>query len=86
MQAAESIRPHRDHRIADHVESRRVALPLGIGLQLFQKRTQIRLDRLLAEIAAGEGEIALEHARHLVDVALEIFDFRGLSRSGPARA
>ena len=75
---AESIRPHRDHRIAHHVENRRVALSLGIGLQLLQKRTQIRLDRLLAEVAASKGEIALEHARHLVGVALEIFYLGGL--------
>ena len=71
---------HRDDRIA--VEHRRAVLwPLrsASALQLLQERRHVGRRRLLAGIAAREGEIGLEHARHLVDVALHRLDLRAVA-------
>ena len=46
----------------------RVAVALGLVTQLFQQCPHVGRLRLLAGIAAREGEIGLQHARHLVDV------------------
>ena len=40
-QPPEGVGAHRDHRVADDVEPRRVALALGVGLQLFEQRAQV---------------------------------------------
>ena len=59
-----------------------MALPLGIALQLVQEGAEVGRHRLLAGVAAREGEIALEHAAHLVDVLLEGLDLGRLLDDG----
>ena len=53
QQAAERVGAHRDDRVADDVELRHVALPLGVRLHLLEELAQIRRHRLLAGIAAS---------------------------------
>ena len=56
-----------DHR-------RLVAVTFGIAAQLFQQPLNIGRRRLLAAVAARKRQISLEHAVHLVDVALHALD------------
>ena len=48
-------------------------------LQLLEEGGHVGRRRLLADIAAREGEIGLQHARHLVDVLLHRLDFRAVA-------
>ena len=66
--------PHRDDRMAVEVHARFVAVTLGIGLELLEERAHVGRRRLLARVPAREGEIGLQHARHLVDVLLDRLD------------
>jgi hypothetical protein len=45
-----------------------MAVPLGVELELFEQGGHVGRRRLLAGIAAREGEIGLQHRRHFVDV------------------
>ena len=46
-----------------------VPVPLGVGLELIEEGLHVGRRRLLAAVAAREGQIGLKHAPHLVDVA-----------------
>ena len=72
----ERVDPHRDQRVADDVERGLVPRPVGVGFQLLKERPQVGRDRHLAEVAAGEGQVAFQHAAHLVDVALQVLQLR----------
>ena len=48
------------------------------SLSSSQEGRHVGRRRALAEVAAREGEIGLQHARHLVDVVLHRLDFRRL--------
>ena len=52
-----------------------MAVALGVVLELLEEGRHVGRRRGLAEIAAREGEIGLQHARHLVDVLLHRLDF-----------
>jgi hypothetical protein len=60
--------------MAVEVHARFVAVALGVGLELLEERAHVGRRRLLARIAAREGEIGLQHAAHLVDVLLHRLD------------
>ena len=45
-----------------------MTVALGIAAELFEKLRHVGRRRAFPEIAAREGEIRLQHARHLVDV------------------
>ncbi len=77
--ALERRRPHRDDRMAVERDAGRVAVALGVGLQLVEERRHVGRRRLLAGVAAREGEIGLEHAAHLVDVLLHRLDLAAVA-------
>ena len=72
---AEGVDADRDGGVSHEVDAGRIAGAIGIRLDLVEQPTQVGPHRRLAGIAPREGEIALQHAVHLVDVALEIIGF-----------
>ena len=52
-----------------------VAVPLAVDPQLVEQRPDIGGRRLLAHVAAGKGQIRLQHRRHLVDILFDGVDF-----------
>ncbi len=74
--ALERRRPYRNDRRAMKHHGRLVAVALSVVLELLKKGRHVGRRRALAEIAAREGEIGLQHARHLVDVLLHRLRFR----------
>src|SRR4029079_6931728 len=74
--APECRRAHGHDRMSVEHDIGLVAVALDVRLELIQKGRHVGWRRLLAEIAAREGEIGLEHAAHLVDVLLHRLDFR----------
>ncbi len=75
----ERRRPHGHDRPAVEADARLVAVALGVGLELIQERGHVGWRRLLAGIATREGEIGLQHARHLVHVLLHRLDLGALA-------
>jgi hypothetical protein len=73
--ALERGRLHRHHRQAVERHGRGVAVALGVAAQLLQRQRHVGRLRLLAAVAAREGEIGLQHAGHLVDVLAHAVDF-----------
>ncbi|OIQ64827.1 hypothetical protein GALL_536210 [mine drainage metagenome] len=57
-------------------DRRGVAVALGVAAQFLQRLRHVGRLRLLAAVAAREGEIVLQHARHLVDILAHGVDFR----------
>ena len=60
-------------------DARLVAIALGVGFEILEENGHVGRRRLLARVAAREGEIGLQHARHLVDVAAQRLDLRTLA-------
>ena len=54
---------------------RGVAVALGVAAQFLQRQRHVGRLRVLAAVAAREGEIVLQHAGHLVDVLAHAVDF-----------
>ena len=77
--ALERRRPHGDDRMAVELDIGGVAVALGVGLELVEEGRHVGRRRLLAGIAAREGEIGLEHAAHLVDVLLHRLDLAAVA-------
>ena len=72
--ALERRRPHRHDRMAVERDAGAMAVALGVGLELVEEGGHVGRRRLLAGIAAREGEIGFQHPRHLVDVLLHRLD------------
>ncbi len=72
--ALERGRPHGDDRLAMECDGGLVAVALGLAAQLLEQRRHVGRRRLLAGIAAREGQIGLQHARHLIDILAHRLD------------
>ncbi len=69
--APDRDRPHADVEIPAGVEADLGAVPLGVGAQILEQAPTSVRTADSAGVAAGEGEIAFEHAAHFVDVLLQ---------------
>ena len=78
--------PHRHDRLAVNYDRRLMPVTFGIRAQLVEEHRHIGRRRLLAAVAAGKGEIGLDHPRHLIDVFLELLDAPSRRRAARAAA
>ena len=84
--ALERGRAHDDLRVALERDGDLRAVPLCLAAQPGEKILHVDLRRRFAGIAAGEGEIGLQHPLHFLDVFLHVLGFRRHRPSARARA
>ena len=72
--ALEGRRPHRDFQRAVEGDGGAMAVALDVEPQFLEQGGDVGRRRLLAGVAAGEGQIGFQHRRHLVDVFLDGLD------------
>src|SRR5690606_10868814 len=72
--ALEALRADLDDGIAGEGERHLMAGEAAGIADLAEQHRDVSRQRVLAAVAAGEGEIALEHAVHVVDIALQGVD------------
>ena len=70
--AFEDLRPHPHHRVAGIGNVGCVAGDARLPADLVEHGGDVGFHRVLVAVAAGEGEVAVEHAVHVVDVFLQL--------------
>src|SRR6516162_8218045 len=77
--ALEGSGAYPDDRRAVEDDAGAVAVALDVALELLQEGRHVGGGRLLAGVAAREGEVGLEHTGHLIDVLLHRLDLWALA-------
>ena len=80
--ALERRRTHGDFRPSLKCDCGAMTMALAVGFKLFEHRGHVGRRRLLTHVAAREGEIGLEHARHLIDVSRHRLDLGTVAKEG----